>query len=53
MLAPRFLVQRIVPIILLLALSMLVSAATPQPVGQIGFWKMIFDDEFNGNSLDL
>ena len=29
------------------------SAASPQPVGQTGNWNMIFDDEFNGTSLDL
>jgi Glycosyl hydrolases family 16 len=25
---------------------------TPQPYGQSGIWKMTFDDEFNGNSLN-
>jgi beta-glucanase (GH16 family) len=50
---PRFLVGRIVSIILLLAPSVLAPAAAPQPVGQSGSWTIIFDDEFNGSSLDL
>ena len=28
------------------------SVATPQPVGQTGIWNLIFDDEFNGTTLD-
>ncbi len=28
-------------------------AASFQPVGQSGWWNMIFDDEFDGSSLDL
>jgi len=50
---PRFLVERIVPITLLLVLSVLVPTAAPQPVGQSSIWNMIFDDEFDGSSLDL
>ena len=50
---PRVLVGRIVLIILLLVPWVLVPAAAPRPVGQRGLWNMIFDDEFNGNSLDL
>jgi beta-glucanase (GH16 family) len=50
---PRVLVGRIVLIILLLVPWVLVPAAAPRPFGQRGLWNMIFDDEFNGNSLDL
>jgi beta-glucanase (GH16 family) len=42
----------IVSIMALSHISILSSPSGPQPFGQSGTWHLVFDDEFNGTSLD-
>lgn len=46
----------LLPLIAALALVTSVpdsGSTTPQPLGNPGTWRLVFDDEFNGTSLDL
>ena len=43
----------LVPVLVFAADRARLPRPTPRPVGQSGHWNLIFDDEFNGSSLDL